>query len=61
MWTLIATSIIIVSLIVMVRSTWRFANYLLGFDGFGGEWNGYIFAASWTWVGIFYLAWTYLF
>lgn len=61
MWAFIATSIIIVSLLVMLSSGWRFANYLVGFDGFGGEFNPWLIVCSWAWVGLFYLSYNYMF
>jgi len=61
MWPFIATSIIVISILVMLSSGWRFANYLVGFDGFGGEFNPYLAVAAWGWVGLFYLAYNYMF
>ena len=61
MWTLLAWTVVIVSLAIMLRSGWRWANYMVGFEGFGGNFNPWLIVVSWSWVGLFYLAYNYLF
>lgn len=61
MWTFIATSVIVISALIAVRSAWRFANMLVGFDGFGGEFNPWLAVCGWTWVALFYISYTSLF